>query len=234
MLKSVIFDLDGVIVDSHPAHLRAWKKFLLSVGKSATEAELEFVRDGRKKIDILRHFLGDLDRREIQAYGHEKDLLFKEEARGVSTVAGIRDLLNQLNRAGLPMAVASSGSGERVHYILDLLGLREYFATVVTGDEVANGKPDPAIFRQAAEKLQVPPSDSLAFEDSVSGVRAARAAGMRCLGIATPHRAQSLLQAGAQAVLPDFVGTSVSQIRKLFLSSRTETLCWEYVKHEQR
>jgi beta-phosphoglucomutase len=217
MLKSVIFDLDGVIVDSHPAHMRAWKRFLVSVGRSPTEAELEFVRDGRKKEEILRHFLGDLDKDQIQAYGREKDLLFKEEMGSVSTVAGIRDLLNQLNCAGLPMAVASSGSSERVHYVLDLLGLGNYFAAVVAGDEVANGKPDPAIFSKAAEKLQVSPGDSLAFEDSVSGVRAARTAGMKCLGIATPSRSQCLLEAGAHAVLADFVGTSLSQIRNLFL-----------------
>ena len=217
MLKSVIFDLDGVIVDSHPAHMRAWKRFLVSVGRSPTEAELEFVRDGRKKEDILRHFLGDLEKDQIRTYGREKDLLFKEEVGSVSTVAGIRDLLNQLNCAGLPMAVASSGSSERVHYVLDLLGLGNYFATVVTGDEVANGKPDPAIFSKAAEKLQVSPGDSLAFEDSVSGVRAARTAGMKCLGIATPSRSQRLLEAGAHAVLADFLGTSLSQIRKLFL-----------------
>ena len=218
MLKSVVFDFDGVIVDSHPAHMRAWKRFLESVGKSATEAELEFVRDGRTKEDILRHFLGSLNQDQIRAYGRAKDLLFKEEVGSVRTVAGIRGLLNQLSRAGLPMAVASSGSSERVHYILDLLGLGDYFATVVTGDEVANGKPDPAIFSQAAEKLQVSACDSLAFEDSVSGVRAARTAGMKCLGIATPPRSQSLLDAGAHGVLSDFRGTSLSQIRKLFFS----------------
>src|SRR5690348_12832487 len=109
MLKSVVFDLDGVIVDSHPAHMRSWKRFLVSVGKSVTEAELEFVRDGRKKEDILRHFLGDIDQDQIRAYGREKDLLFKEEINSVSTVAGVRDLLNELSGAGLPMAVASSG-----------------------------------------------------------------------------------------------------------------------------
>jgi beta-phosphoglucomutase len=218
MLKSVIFDFDGVIVDSHPAHMRAWNKFLLSVGKSVTEAELEFARDGRKKEDILRHFLGDLEVGEIDAYSHKKDLFFNEEVKGINPVAGIGELLNELSRAGLPTAVASSGSSERVHYILDLVGLRQYFATVVTGDEVDKGKPDPAVFSKAAEKLRVAPSDSLAFEDSVSGVRAARAAGMKCLGIATPSRAQSLTEAGAQDVLVDFVGTSVSQIRRLFLS----------------
>src|SRR5207245_11578186 len=127
---------------------------------------------------------------------------------------------------GLPMAVASSGSSERVHYVLDLLGLGDYFATVVAGDEVANGKPDPAIFSKAAEKLQVSPDDSLAFEDSVSGVRAARAAGMKCLGIATPPRSQSLLEAGARGVVSDFLGTSLSQIRKLSLYPRSKTVCW--------
>ncbi len=217
MLKSLIFHLGGVIVDKHRAHMRAWNKFLLSVEKSVTEAELEFVRDGRKKEDILRHFLGDLDVREIHAHSHKKDLFFNEEVKGVRTVAGIGELLNELSRAGLPAAVASSGSSERVHYTLDLVGLRRYFATVVTGDEVAKGKPDPAIFCKAAERLRVAPRDSLAFEDSVSGVLAARAAGMKCLGIATPQRAQSLVRAGAQDVLIDFVGTSVNQIRQSFL-----------------
>jgi HAD superfamily hydrolase (TIGR01509 family) len=203
--------------------MRAWNKFLLSVGKSVTEAELEFVRDGRKKEDILRHFLGDLDGHELHAYSHKKDLFFNEEVNGVNTVAGVGELLNELNRAGVPTAVASSGSSERVHHIVDLLGLRKYFAAVVTGDEVTKGKPDPAIFCKAAEKLGVAPSDALAFEDSVSGVLAARAAGMKCLGIATPPRAQSLVEAGAQDVLVDFVGTSVSQIRQLFLSRGAKT-----------
>jgi beta-phosphoglucomutase len=218
MLKSVIFDLDGVIVDSHPAHLRAWKKFLVSVGKPATESELEFVLDGRKKEDILRHFLGDLTHSEIQAHSHQKDLFFNEEAKDLKAIAGVGELLRQLSRAGLPTAVASSGSCERVHYLLDFVGLRQHFATVVTGDDVANGKPDPDVFCKAAEKLRVAPGDSLAFEDSVSGVRAARAAGMKCVGIAAPHRAHSLVEAGAHDVLTDFVGTSVSEMEKFFLS----------------
>lgn len=218
MLKSVIFDLDGVIVDSHPAHLRAWRKLLASVGKPATESELEIVFDGRKKEEILRHFLGDLGSSELQTYSHQKDLFFKEEARDVNAIAGVGELLKQLNRAGLPTAVASSGSGKRVYNILDLIELRRYFTTVVTGDEVANGKPDPAVFFKVAEELQVESANSLVFEDSVSGVRAARAAGMKCVGIGTSAHAQSLVQAGALDVLRDFVNTSVNQIQKLFLS----------------
>jgi HAD superfamily hydrolase (TIGR01509 family) len=216
MLKGVIFDMDGVIVDSHPVHMRSWKKFLLSMGKRVADAELEFVREGRKKEEILRHFLGDLTDDQIQVYGYQKDLLFREEAQTINTIAGVRQLLGELNRAAIPVAVASCGSSGRVHHILDLLRLREYFATVVTGDDVTIGKPDPAIFNKAAEQLQVRPAESLVFEDCVSGVQAALAVGMKCLGIADGPRANTLLRAGADYVLPNFVGASLSQIQKLF------------------
>lgn len=216
MLKSVIFDMDGVIVDSHVLHMRAWRQFLFSMGKPVTDADLEIVRDGRKREDILRHFLGDLPEDELRIYGDQKELLFRAGPEGLNTIPGVRQLLNELSCAAIRMAVASSGSSERVHYVLDRLRLSDHFAAVVTGDEVAVGKPDPAIFRKAAEWLQVRPTESLVFEDSVSGVRAASAAGMKCVGIADGHRANALLQVGADHVLPNFVAVSVSQMQKLF------------------
>ena len=216
MLKSVIFDMDGVIVDSHALHMRAWKQFLFSMGKPVPDADLEIIRDGRKREDILRHFLGDLTEDEIRIYGNQKELLFREGVEGMDSIPGVRQLLNELSRAAIPMAVASSGSSERVHYVLDCLRLSGHFEAVVTGDEVAIGKPDPAIFRKAAEWLKVRPTESLVFEDSVSGVRAASAAGMKCVGIANGHRANALLRVGADHVVPNFVAVSVSQMQKLF------------------
>jgi len=216
MLKSVIFDMDGVIVDSHPVHMRVWRKFLSSIGKSVTDAELEFVRDGRKKEDILRHFLGDLPDSMTEEYGRQKDLLLKKEIQRIKMIAGVRKLLNALNRAAIPMAVASCGSNGRVHTLLALLRLREYFAAVVTAGDVPTGKPDPAIFRKAAEQMNVKPAESLVFEDSVSGVRAATAAGMKCVGIADCHRAKALIAAGADYVLPNFTQASLAQIHRLF------------------
>jgi HAD superfamily hydrolase (TIGR01509 family) len=216
VLNGVIFDMDGVIVDSHRIHMKAWKEFLFSKGRLVTDLDLDFVRDGRKKQDILRHFLGDLTEDQIQLYGYQKELLFREEANNMATIPGFRRLLDELNRAGIPMAVGSSGSRGRVHYLLNLLHLRKYFAAVVTAEDVVLGKPDPAIFCKASRDLRVRPMDSLVIEDSISGVLAAKAAGMKCLGIADRRHTHALLQAGASNVLPNFMHASLSEMQSLF------------------
>lgn len=216
MLRGVVFDFDGVIVDSHPAHKRAWRKFLASVGKTASEEELQFVLDGRKRDDILRHFLGDLDPELMMRYGHRKEQLFPEEAGDIQTVDGLLSFLEDLEDAGAAIGVASSGSSSRVNFLLDQLDLKKHFPVIVTGDEVAEGKPDPAIFLKAARNLQIGPSELLAVEDAVSGVRAAKSAGMKCLGIAPDNRMSILLNAGADHVVPSFVSLSLGELQGFF------------------
>lgn len=219
MLMSVIFDMDGVIVDSHAAHIRTWKKVLLSLGKSVTDADLDFVRQGGRRQDILRYFLGDLEAGQVQALCHKKDLLFRNEAENVKMVSGVRGLLEELTHAGVPTGLASCGSMARVHHLLSRLQLRKYFMAVVTGDEVRVGKPDPEIFHKAAGQMHVHPAESIVFEDSVSGVQAAKAAGMKCVGIADRQQTPPLLRAGADCVLPNFSGLSWIKLQKLFALS---------------
>lgn len=217
MVQAVIFDMDGVIVDSHPVHKKAWRRFLDSQGKEVHEQDLDFILDGRKKEDILRHFLGELTTEQIDRLGHEKEMLFREEARAeLRAVEGIEELLGNLSRANIKLGVASSGSDTRVQFVLRKLRLLEYFSAVVAGDAVPAGKPDPAIFRLTSQKLAVGPKEILVFEDSVSGVRAAKAAGMRCVGIAEPSRARALVDAGADHVIDQFVGLSVTAVHRLF------------------
>src|SRR5205085_4582238 len=123
MLKGVIFDMDGVLINSHPIHKRAWSKFFESLNLEVSDAELDFVLDGRKKEDILRHFLGDLPDSHIKEYGHRKEMLFREEALAIETVDGALEFLEELSRAGIAFAVASCGSKSRVHYILRQLNI---------------------------------------------------------------------------------------------------------------
>ena len=219
MFRGAIFDFDGVIVDSHPVHTRAWKRFLDSVGRTASEEELQFVLDGRTRDDILRHFLGELDAEKMAEYGHRKEQFFRDEAADVRTVGGLLGFLEKLEAAQLFLGIASSGSRGRVDFLLDRLGLKKYFGAVVTADEVAQGKPHPAVFLKVAERLRTDPCDLIAFEDAVSGIKAARSAGMICVGIAPPDRASLLVDAGANHVVPDFRLLSYPNLQEIFRSA---------------
>lgn len=217
MLRGLILDLDGVVVDSHPAHMRAWNLFLASVGKEVPDEELEFVLEGRKREDILRHFLGDLTEDQVRHYGEQKEALFKNIASEIKTIHGLPGFLEQATNAGLAMALASSGSRSRVEYTLRQLDFKDRFQAVVTGDDVPRGKPDPALFLLAAGRMQVRPDEVLVCEDAVNGVEAAKAAGMKCLAIAANGRGPVLEKAGADRVVPDFGGTKLADLDRLFV-----------------
>ena len=215
MLRAAIFDMDGVIVDSHPVHKKTWRKFLESLGKEIDEEHLNFIMEGRKRDEILRYFLGELSDEQVRALGHQKEQLFREESADMKAIDGLREFLWQLSEAKIRLAVASSGSNGRVNYVLDLLDLRHYFQAIITGDQVKYGKPDPTIFRVACDHLRVRPSETLVFEDSVSGVRAAKAAGMRCVGVATNGIIAILVEAGADHIIPDFSAIPFDLMREL-------------------
>ena len=216
MLGGVIFDFDGVIVDSHAAHMKAWKAFLLTKGKAFSDAELSFVREGAKREEILRRFLGELTPEQIASYGAEKDKLFQASARELKLVPGFTEFLLQLDSAALPSAVATSGSRSRVEQTLKTLNLCKRFRAVVTGNDVERGKPDPDLFLLAAQALQIDPGRILVCEDAVAGVLAAKSAGMKCVGIAANGRESLLKQAGADLVVKDFVHTNLDDVRRLF------------------
>lgn len=217
MLRGIVFDFDGVIVDSHAVHVEAWRKFLATIGRTVSEEQLQFVLDGRRRDDILRHFLGNLDAVTIAKYGHQKERIFRNEASDVSVIAGLSKFLSDAEDAQLPLAIASSGSRSRVEFLLQQLGLKQRFRAIVTGDEVPRGKPDPALFLAAARKLQIAPADLIVFEDAVSGVKAAKAAGIKCIGIAEGQRAVLLLDAGADYVTPDFHNISHSKLHEVLV-----------------
>jgi beta-phosphoglucomutase len=212
-IRGIVFDMDGVIIDSHPTHQRAWKEFLLSVNCQPTDEDLDFILEGRKREEILRHFLGDLSPEKIKEYGKRKDEMLRRLGNGTHPVAGVIDFLTSLRQAGMRAGLATSAGRGRTHGTLAELGLCSYFDAIVTGDEVANGKPDPLIYRLAAERLQEDPSNLVAIEDAVAGVKAARHAGFRCVGVAIGPRAKDLSAAGADPVLPNFVSFSLAELR---------------------
>ncbi len=216
MFKGAIFDMDGVLIDSHPLHKRVWAKFLTSLNRPPTEEDLDFVLDGRKREEILQHFLGDLSPEQLYEYGQRKDEIYWEFSTELRTVTGVEEFLGALAAAGISMSVATSASSGRARDTLAHLGILPHFSALVTGDDVNKGKPDPEIFVRAAGRLKLAPENLLVVEDAVSGVKAAKSAGMKCLGIASNGRGGFLSEAGADRVVDDYREISLRDVQQLF------------------
>lgn len=204
--------MDGVIIDSHPAHRLAWREFLRTVNRDTTDEELDFILDGRKREEILCHFLGQLSPAQMRDYGKRKDDMLRRLGNSTKPVAGVIHFLASLRAAGMRVGLATSAGHRRAHGTLAELGLSNYFDAIVTGDDVTLSKPDPLIYRIAAERLQEQTKHLVAIEDAISGVKAATQAGLRCVGVASGERAKDLRDAGADPVIPDFLSLSLAQL----------------------
>lgn len=213
IMQSVIFDMDGVIIDSHPAHRRAWQEFLRTIGQEVPEHDLDFILDGRKRPEILRHFLGEVSEAQLAEYGKRKDYFFQQIALEISPVPGVIDFITRLSRQGVMLAIATSASQTRTRSTLKRLNLTDHFAVVVTGDDVTNSKPDPAIYNLVCSRLQSQARHSLAVEDAVSGIRAAKEAGLKCVGVVGSRCEGKLRAAGADHVIENFVGLSLNSLQ---------------------
>jgi beta-phosphoglucomutase len=201
---AVVFDMDGVLVDSGVHHREAWiamcrdcgmvpppEFWRLTIGRPAEEAVLLLI-GAIGAAEALR--LADIKR------GHYERLA----RRGLMAVPGVGDFVKQLTRAGVPRAVATSASRRDLERALDALGLREHIDVAVTADDVRRGKPHPEVYLKAAEHLGVDAAACIVFEDAIVGVHAARAAGMRVIGVTTAHTADELVAAGAERAVPHF------------------------------
>ena len=211
-VRAVVFDMDGVLINSHPTHLAAWRAFLCSVGNEVPEHELTYILEGRTRNEILCHFFGNLPPCELERYGKQKDEIFRRMEHQIAPIAGVVEFLQTLSYQGIRAAVATSASEIRTLSTIERMGIAEHFETVITASDVISGKPDPTVYRLACERLGVSPADSIAFDDAPAGIQSARSAGMRCIGVSSNGMTRQLLETGAERVIPDFVGLSISEV----------------------
>jgi len=185
---ALIFDMDGVMVDSNPVHREAWIVFNRRYGLDTTDAMLQRMY-GKRNDQIVRDYFGDsLPAEEVAARGASKEEIYRQMIAGrleQILVPGLRPFLDSC--AGSPLAVATNAEPANVEFLLERAGLRRYFQVVVDGHEVSHPKPHPEIYLRAAARLGIPPANCIVFEDSHAGVAAARAAGMRIVGLRTTY-----------------------------------------------
>jgi HAD superfamily hydrolase (TIGR01509 family) len=200
--RAVAFDLDGVVVDSEPTHERANVEYLGGLGVTL-DPELAAAMLGRRVRDLTDAVAAQAGLPPEDTFAGREEVFWRLlERQPPAPMPGLRPALARLAAAGLPLAVASSGTHRYVAHVLDRLGVAGAFAAVVSGEEVAHGKPDPAIYLLAAARLGIDPAACVAVEDAPHGIAAARAAGMRV--VAVPHaRTETLDLSRADAVVAD-------------------------------
>ncbi|MCS7060391.1 MAG: HAD family phosphatase [Anaerolineae bacterium] len=202
--KAVIWDMDGVLIDSGSYHFQAWRETLGRERHVELTWEMFQQTFGWRNAEMLRAVLGpDITAAEIDSLAGLKEARFRELACQDGArllMPGVLDCLAQLRAHGWLQAIASSAPTQNVTAILEALPLSGYFSAVVAAEDVVHGKPDPAPFLTAAQRLGVAPARCVVVEDAPAGIQAARRAGMACIGLLTTHA-----QLDHQPVFPTLV-----------------------------
>ncbi len=206
MLRAVIFDFDGVITDSEILHFRAFNAVLTQYGFQLTKPEYYKKYLGMSDADCFRALIAEgrlpIQEPQIRSLGQQKTRVFEKLAKTEGKIIeGVREFLDTLSAAKVPIAICSGALRAEIELILDEAGLRNYFDAIVSAEEVTRGKPDPEGFLLALEKLNdlwpepITAERCIVVEDSHWGLKAAKAAGMRTIAVTNTYGAAQLKQA---------------------------------------
>jgi HAD superfamily hydrolase (TIGR01509 family) len=219
MSFAVIFDMDGVIVDSNPFHKIALKEFCQKYGFSLTEEQLRAKIYGRTNKDWLTNLFGELPDEQIQQYAYEKEYLFQQlYQHDIQPVHGLREFLDHLQIQQIPYAIGTSAPRMNVDFTLQKTALESYFSLILDERFVSKGKPNPEIYLKVADKLGFPPTQCIVIEDSFSGIQAGLAAGSKVIGISTTHTHEELVATGVSLIIEDFDELSVDILENVLAS----------------
>jgi beta-phosphoglucomutase len=212
-IQAVIWDLDGVIIDSAEEHKRSWYRL-------AEEEHLPFSDEqfwatfGKRNDTIIPLLWGDMPAEKVKDYADRKERYFREFIRETAQpLPGAIELLSALKEAGFKQALASSTPIENIDLISEVLGLKRYLSALVSGESVPKGKPAPDVFLKAAQELGVMPAQCVVIEDAVAGVEAAHNGGMKCIAVAGNRDLPGLR--AAELMVKDLTEVDVEKIRRL-------------------
>lgn len=194
--KAILFDFDGVVIDSGELHFKAWQVFCSIYGKEMTYEEFK-KGFGQTNRDILQDILGrDLSEEEIKQFSEEKEEIFRSIAKSkIKLIEGVADFIKKMMKHGIATALVSSTPRKNIDFILSEINLEKCFDVIVSAEDVRNGKPDPEGYLKAANLLGIQPANCIVIEDAIAGIQAALAAKMKCIAITTTQPPDKLIEA---------------------------------------
>lgn len=213
--RAVVWDLDGVLVDSAAAHNLSWQAMAAQHGV-AYDPDVDFRNIfGKHNTDIIGALWQITDPGRVAELAAAKETAFRSEARNLKPLPGVVELVQELERRGWKQAIGSSAPMENIRVLLEVLQLGEYMQAIASGDDVTAGKPDPQVFLIAFERIGVSPRDGVVIEDAPAGIQAGVRAGAATLGVTTTQTAETLEQAGADRVVGSLSDVSVEDLEAL-------------------
>lgn len=220
---AVLFDMDGVIVDTNTAHKKAILQFCDKYHKTLSDEEMKKHIWGRTNKEWIRHLFGEsISDVQLKAYADEKELLFRKIYEpDIKLLKGLKAFFDMLRRNNILMAVGTSAPPENVDFVFNHTGIKKYFDVVLDERAVTIGKPNPEIYLKVAKALNFDPADCIVIEDSLSGIEAGKRAGSKVIGITTTHSDVELSHADLTAA--DFSTLSTKDLTNLFMSTNYGT-----------
>ncbi len=213
--EAVIFDLDGTLIDNNAYHIEAWKIFYDKIGKPFSKEEYTNNINGRINRDIFNYIFDTiLSADMIDEYSIEKESMYRNlYAPHIKPIDGLIDFLDELENEKIPKAIATSGMPPNINFMFEHVPIKKYYADVIDASQITKGKPHPEIFLKAATAVNANPEYCVAFEDSVAGIRSAKAAGMKVVGLTTTHTAEEIKE--ADLIIKDYTEVSLTKLRQL-------------------
>jgi HAD superfamily hydrolase (TIGR01509 family) len=213
MVRAVIFDMDGVLVDNSKVHDETWQIMCKKYGKPEAAEKVKQIFGGTNQV-FVEHLLGITDPDEVKKIAAEKEALYREVFRSsIKAPDGLLPLLFELRKRNIRLAVATSGPKENLDFVLDSLDIRHFFDALVEESKISQGKPHPEIYLKAAQLLKVLPHESVAIEDSIFGLQSAKSAGMKAVAITTSFTPDKLTQ--ADKIIHSFTELNVDELLNL-------------------
>ena len=215
MLKAIIFDLDGTLVDSLPYHHESWRIFFKK--NNIEENDFDEIYKNYKgggTLELMTSVFGDIYTKDkLEKMSDDKEVIFRDIYRSkIFPMNGLRKFLDNLKKNNILLSIGSNAIRKNVLMTIEELGVTNYFSSIICGDEVSKGKPDPEMYIKTLSNLKVNKNECIIFEDSIEGITAAKNANIKVIGVTSSQSSEKLKLVGAFKTIEDYTKISIDNI----------------------